>query len=34
MQWDADTSRWKYEINDGQSTGTAWSVVLCTGFVS
>ncbi|KAF2482166.1 hypothetical protein BDY17DRAFT_300427 [Neohortaea acidophila] len=34
MQWDADTSRWKYEINDGQSTGTAWSVVLCTGFAS
>ena len=34
LHWDANNSRWKYEINKGESTGTAWSVVLCTGFAA
>ena len=34
LKWDTGSSRWQCEINDGQSTCSAWSVVLCTGFAS
>ena len=34
LHWDPSTSRWNYEINDGESRGTAWSVVTCMGFAA
>jgi cation diffusion facilitator CzcD-associated flavoprotein CzcO len=34
MIWDASSSRWQCEINQGESKCTAWNVVLCTGFAS
>jgi len=34
MQWDAKQSRWNCSINNGESSCSAWSVVLCTGFAS
>lgn len=34
MHWDEKTSKWHYEINKGKITGTAWNVVLCTGFAA
>lgn len=34
MRWDAEASKWRCEINNGERTCSAWSVVLCTGFAS
>ena len=34
MQWDSQSSRWRCELNNGESSCSAWSVVLCTGFAS
>ena len=34
LLWDAQKSKWNFEVNGGESSGTAWSVVLCTGFAS
>lgn len=34
LRWDESASKWHYQINEGEKSGTAWSVVLCTGFAS
>jgi cation diffusion facilitator CzcD-associated flavoprotein CzcO len=34
MTWDKTGLRWNCEINHGERTCTAWSVILCTGFAS
>lgn len=34
LKWDAPNNKWQFEINNGQKSGSAWSVVLCTGFAS
>ncbi len=34
MIWEAASSRWYCEVNDGESSFHTWSVVLCTGFAS
>ena len=34
MTWDDKASKWNCVINNGESSYTAWTVVLCTGFAS